>query len=69
MHWYSEDGRYDDGQTVPALHCRGAEDQPSVTKVRSGEEVTHQENINFAYQCLGMLGVCLMRLNDCSKHF
>ena len=29
----------------------------------------HQENINFAYQCLGMLGVCLMRLNDCSKHF
>ena len=29
----------------------------------------NQENINFAYQCLGMLGVCLMRLNDCSKHF
>jgi hypothetical protein len=29
----------------------------------------HQENINFAYQCLGMLRHAWHGLNDCSKHF
>jgi hypothetical protein len=44
---------------IPFVHCpRSGPGQVQANFADCGPE--HQENINFAYQCLGMLGVGLM---------